>query len=83
MPDFSGRPLHHEPVSFTLKREINIDSILDLFTLAIARKVMSSNINSGFGRLARNLTNTISITSFEKISFRLAIFLSLKNINSN
>jgi hypothetical protein len=80
IPDFSGRPIHHEPVSTSLKREINTDSILDLFTLGLAQKVDCANTNSGYAVLARNISRIISTDNFEKISFRIYFAIFIKQM---
>jgi len=79
IPNFSGRPIHHETVTHEAKRLINTDSILDLFTLGLARNVISSNLNSGYGRLAVELSKTISVSNLEIISPRLSVLLLLKS----
>lgn len=82
IPDFSGRPIHHEAVSPDAKRLINTDSILDLFILGLAQRVICSNLNSGYGNLAKNLSNTLSLRNFEKTGFRLFLHIFFKVISN-
>lgn len=55
IPDFEGRPLHHENVDALQKQQINTTSILDLMTLAFAEKVYCTTNKSGYAKLALRL----------------------------
>ena len=80
IPDFSGRPIHHECVHDDFKRQLNTDAILDMMLLSLSRKVFFVNPQSGFSQLAQTLNKSIDSSYFESLSFRLNLVLARKRI---
>jgi len=80
IPDFSGRPIHHEHVNHDFKRQLNTDAILDMMLLSLSRKVFFANPQSGFSQLAQTLNKSIESSYFEFLSFRLKLVLARKRI---
>ncbi len=78
IPNFSGRPIHHECVQHDFKRQLNTDAILDMMLLSLSRKVFFANPKSGFSQLARNLNQSIDSSYFESLSLRLKLLLARK-----
>lgn len=80
IPNFSGRPIHHEMASPETKRQLNTDALLDLTTLAFSRNILFLNPHSGFSRLAEALNKIINASHFESIPVTLYFYIFLKKI---